>query len=148
MSVVLQIKQCALCVAISHVLLFVTPWTIVHKAPFSMGFSRQEYYSGLPFPTPGGLPNPGIEPMPLVPPAFSASIGRQITACHLESGTTVPPGKPQIKAYPWLCKGNINPLKILRSYNSKRNVFDFALTSVSQTCLSIALFLDWTPTNT
>ena len=62
--------------------------------------------------------------------------------------TTVPSGKPQIKGYPWLCKGNINPSKILRSYNSKRNVFDFALTSVSQTCLSLALFLDWTPTNT
>ena len=133
---------------LSHVQLFVTPGTVARQAPLSTEFSRQEYLSGLPFLTPGDLPNPGIEPVPLVPPASPASIGRQITACHLESGTTVPPGKPQIKAYPWLCKGNINPLKILRSYNSKRNVFDFALTSVSQTCLSIALFLDWTPTNT
>ena len=39
-----------------------TPWTIVHQAPPSMGFSRQEYWSGLPFPSPGDLPNPGIEP--------------------------------------------------------------------------------------
>ena len=46
----------------SHVQLFVTPWTIAHQAPLSMGFSRQEYWSGLPFPPPGGLPNPGIEP--------------------------------------------------------------------------------------
>ena len=40
----------------------VTPWTIACQAPLSMGFSRQEYWSGLPFPSPGDLPNPGIEP--------------------------------------------------------------------------------------
>ena len=38
------------------------PWTVAHQAPLSMGFSRQEYWSGLPFPSPGDLPNPGIEP--------------------------------------------------------------------------------------
>ena len=41
---------------------FETPWTVGHQAPLSMGFSRQEYWSGLPFPSPGDLPNPGIEP--------------------------------------------------------------------------------------
>ena len=41
---------------------FVTPWTVAHHAPLSMGFSRQEYWSGLPFPSPGDLPNPGTEP--------------------------------------------------------------------------------------
>ena len=40
----------------------VTPSTVARQAPLSMGFSRQEYWSGLPFPTPGDLPNPGIEP--------------------------------------------------------------------------------------
>ena len=45
----------------SHVQLFVTPWTIAHQAPLSMGFSRQEYWSGLPCPPPGHLSNPGIE---------------------------------------------------------------------------------------
>ena len=45
----------------SHVQLFVTPWTVACQAPPSMGFSRQAYWSGLPFPTPGDLPNPGIE---------------------------------------------------------------------------------------
>ena len=40
----------------------VSPWTIAHRAPPSMEFSRQEYWSGLPFPSPGGLPDPGIEP--------------------------------------------------------------------------------------
>ena len=39
-----------------------TPWTIALQAPLSMGFSRQQYWSGLPFPSPGDLPNPGIEP--------------------------------------------------------------------------------------
>ena len=46
----------------SHVRLFATPWTVAYQAPQSMGFSRQEYWSGLPFPSPGDLPNPGIEP--------------------------------------------------------------------------------------
>ena len=39
-----------------------TPWTVAHQAPLSMGLLRQEYWSGLPFPTPGDLPEPGIEP--------------------------------------------------------------------------------------
>ena len=46
----------------SHVQLFVTPWTVARRAPLSMGFSRQEYWSGLPFRSPGDLPDPGIEP--------------------------------------------------------------------------------------
>ena len=48
--------------SLSPVRLFVTPWTVVYQAPLSTGFSRQEYWSGLPFPSPGGLPDPGIEP--------------------------------------------------------------------------------------
>ena len=47
---------------LSRVRLFATPWTVAHPASPSMGFSRQEYWSGLPFPSPGDLPNPGIEP--------------------------------------------------------------------------------------
>ena len=48
--------------SLSHVRLFATLWTVAHQAPPSMGFSKQEYWSGLPFPSPGDLPNPGIEP--------------------------------------------------------------------------------------
>ena len=48
--------------SLSHVWLFATPWTIAYQAPPSMVFSKQEYWSGLPFPSPGDLPNPGIEP--------------------------------------------------------------------------------------
>ena len=47
---------------LSRVRLFATPWTVAYQAPLSMGFSRQEYWSGLPFPSPGDHPNPGIEP--------------------------------------------------------------------------------------
>ena len=48
--------------SLSHVQLFAIPWTIAYQAPLSMRFSRQEYWSGLPFPSPGDLPDPGIEP--------------------------------------------------------------------------------------
>ena len=51
--------------------LFVTPWTIAHKAPLSTEFSRQEYWSGLPFPPPGDLPSPGSEPASLTSPALA-----------------------------------------------------------------------------
>ena len=48
--------------SLSRARLFVTPWTVVYKVPLSMEFSRQEYWSGLPYPSPGDLPDPGIEP--------------------------------------------------------------------------------------
>ena len=48
--------------SLSHVQLFATPWTISYQAPLSMEFSRQEYWSGLLFPSPGDLPDAGIEP--------------------------------------------------------------------------------------
>ena len=55
----------------SHSRLFVTLWTVVCQAPLSMGFSRREYWSGLPCPPPGDLPDPGIEPESLMSPAFA-----------------------------------------------------------------------------
>ena len=48
--------------SLSRVQLFATPWTVAYQAPQTMGFSRQGYWSGLPFPSPGDLPNPAIEP--------------------------------------------------------------------------------------
>ena len=67
----------------SRVLLFVTPWTVFHQVPLSKGFPRQEYYSVLPFPTPGDLPDSGIKP-------------ESPESLVLASGffTTEPPGKP------------------------------------------------------
>ena len=54
---------------LSRVRLFAIPWTVAGRAPLSMEFSRQEYWSGLPFPSLGELPDPGIEP---TPPAWQA----------------------------------------------------------------------------
>ena len=48
--------------SLGRVQLFVIPWTVAYQAPLPMGFYRQEYWSGLPFPSPGDLPNPGIKP--------------------------------------------------------------------------------------
>ena len=56
----------------SRVRLFVSPWTVAHQAPLSMRFSRQEYWSGLSGPPPGGVPDPGIEPVSPVSPALQA----------------------------------------------------------------------------
>ena len=67
---------------LSHVQLFATPWTVARQAPLSMGFSRQEYWSGLPFPPLGDLPNPGIEPASPVSPALA---GRFFTTEPLEN---------------------------------------------------------------
>ena len=78
-----DITCCVCAQPLSHVWLFATPWTVTHQAPLSMGFSRQEYWSGFPFPTPGDLPDPGIETMSLASPALAGRL----------SGTE-PLGKP------------------------------------------------------
>ena len=63
---------CALlCSGLSLVRLFAAPWTVPHQAPLSMEFFLQEYRSGSPVPTPGYLPNPGIKPASLAPPALA-----------------------------------------------------------------------------
>ena len=76
--------------SLSRVRLFGTPWTIAHQAHPSMGFSRQECWSGLPFPSPGDLPDPGIE---LRSPALQADAlpseppGKPLIPCHIFAGT-------------------------------------------------------------
>ena len=75
----------------SHVQLFAILWTVAHQAPLSMGFSRQEYWSGLPCPPPRDIPNPGIEPTSLMSPALA---GRSLplviyTHTHTHTHTTM-----------------------------------------------------------
>ena len=74
----------SVCVCVSShfscVQLFVSRWTVAHQAPQSMGFSRQEYWSGLPFPPPGDLPDSGIEPASLVSPALAGGFFTTSTA--------------------------------------------------------------------
>ena len=84
--------------------LFATPWTVVHQASLSIGFSRQEYWSGLLYPSPGGPPNPGVEPashvscinsfLLLAPPGKPAAAAKllQSTLCDPIDGS--PPGSP------------------------------------------------------
>ena len=81
-----EVRKLCVCVcvfALSCVQLFVPPWTAAHQAPLFMEFSRHEYWSGLPFPPLGELPDPGIEPVSPAPPAFSGGFF-----------TTAPPRKP------------------------------------------------------
>ena len=62
-----KISACVcVCSCFCHVQLFATLWTTAHQAPLSMGFSRQEYWNGLPYPPPGDLPDPGTEPVSLM----------------------------------------------------------------------------------
>ena len=78
--------------SLNHVQFFATPLTVAHQASLSVGFPRQEYWSGLPFPSPGDLPDPGMEPTSPVSPAL---VGRFFI--------TEPPGKPRYLLH-WLCK--------------------------------------------
>ena len=72
------------CESLSQVQIFATPWTVAHQAPLSMGFSRQEYWNGLPFPSPANLPDPGIEP--------------RSPALQVDSLPSEPPRKPLVRA--------------------------------------------------
>ena len=91
--------------SLSHVGLSATLWTAAHQAPLYMGFQRQEYWSRFPFPPPGDLPGPGIEPESLVSPALA---GRFFT--------TKPHGKPQYNAYYMIIIMYIYTLYIKREY--------------------------------
>ena len=85
--------------SLSYVWLFATPWTVTYKAPLSMEFSRQKYWSGLPFPSPGDLPDPGIKP---------GSPTLQTDTLLFE-----PPGKPNIFNHKSLHVSIIISLKFL-----------------------------------
>ena len=77
---------------VSHVQLSATPWTVAHLASLSMGSPRQEYWSGLPFPPAGDLPDSGIEPTSPMSPAL-----------QVDSLPADPSGKPQISQMPGYC---------------------------------------------
>ena len=80
----------------SHVQLFATPWTVACQVPLSMGFSSQEYWSVLSFPSPGDLPDPGIKP--------------KFPALQADSLVSEPPGKPQMIYTPiQTCLGRWKP---------------------------------------
>ena len=67
-----KVRACSMLSHFSCVQLFETPWTIAHQASLSLGFLRQGYWSGLPCPPPGALPNAGIKPVPLRSPSLAS----------------------------------------------------------------------------
>ena len=101
--------------SLSRVRLSATQWTVARQAPLSMGFSGQEYWSGVPFPSPGDLPNPGIEPRS---PALQA-----------DALSSEPPGKPLVAKKP-------------KSQKAKKPCFACPLTCGSDcTTASLSAFL-------
>ena len=90
--------------SLSRVQLFATPWTVAHQAPLSMGFSRQEDWSGLPFPSPGDLPKPGIGP--------------RFPALQAEALSSEPPGIMEAKG--------MLPFKLLVNWKEQSQISIFA----------------------
>ena len=137
------------CWSLGYVQLFVTPWTVAHQAPLSMEFSRQEYWSWLPFLSPGDLPNPGITPGS---PALQA-----------DSVSSEPPGKPYlvtgiIYLQAVLTKWSLNivnfhaffsnNLRIIKSFFFFPTDFLFSILhscSIAQSCPTICDPMDCSP---
>ena len=97
----MYLYACIICVCVpSHVWLFVTPRTVAYQGSLSMEFSRQEYWDGLPFPSPGNLPNPGIEPVSLALQADSlrTELGGKPTEVDGDSATHWVVGKGEGEA--------------------------------------------------
>ena len=114
---ILGVSGCSCC-AMSHscVQLFVTLWTATCQAPLSLGFSRQEYWSGLLFSSPGDLPDPGTEP--------------RSPALHMDSLLSEPPGKPK--------NTGVDGLSLLQQSSQPRNrtgVSCVKVDSLSAVCL-------------
>ena len=110
------------------------PWTVAHQAPLFMGFSRQEYWSGLPLPSPRDLPNPGIEPGS---PAFQA-----------DTLTSEPPGKPSTgidrsnkqnrtprnkRMYLWTCMHTCHVFKVTIQWKMKKMKLGHLLANYEKT---------------
>ena len=79
----MHLRSCSFALMLNSGQLLAIPWTVAGQVPLSAGFSRQEYWSGLPVPPPGDLPHPGIEPRSLVSPTLAGGFF-----------TTLPPGNP------------------------------------------------------
>ena len=103
----------------SHVQLFATPRTVAHQAPLPTGFSRLEYWSGLPFPPPGDLPDPGIKPLSLASPALAGGFFATSATWETQDQDGSPylwqvgslplvlPGKPKTRMEALICPNSI-----------------------------------------
>ena len=101
---------------VHHVRLFATPWTVAYQASPSIRFSRQEYWSRLPFPSPGDLPDPGIEPRS---PALEA-----------DAQTSEPSGKPRfnprVRKIPWRREWQPTPVFLPGESHGQRNLAGYS----------------------
>ena len=95
--------------SLGRVQLFTTPWTVAFQAPLPMEFSRQEYWSGLPFPSPGDIPKPGIEPrsLPLkadaLPSETPGKPASQVKSIEISSNDTAAAAAKSLQSCPTLC---------------------------------------------
>ena len=102
--VCVRVCVCACVHSVSLVQLFVAPWTVAHKTPLSMEFSRQEHWSGLPFPPPGDLPNPGIKLSFLMCPVLAGGFfttGKYLPRYKICLQWGRPRSDPWVRMIPW-----------------------------------------------
>ena len=113
-----RLRHQCVCVSRSVVSDSATPWTVAHQAPLSTGFSRQEYWSGLLFPSPGDLPDPGTEPVSYI----SCIAGGFFT--------TEPPGKPKYitssQLMPWRRKWQPTPVFLPGEFYGQRSLVGYS----------------------
>ena len=119
----------------TRVWLFATPCTVARQAPLSMGLSQQEYWSGLSFPTPGDLPDPGIKPTSLAPPEWQADSwplaphGRILKLILCWPKTSCVCSKwfdPWVGKIPWRRKWQPTPVFLLGKFHAQRSLVGYS----------------------
>ena len=144
----------------SRVRLFVIPWTVVCQAPLSMGFSKQENWNGLPFPSPGDLPHPGIEPVSLTSLSPALAEGFLTTSATWEALNQLyiytfvsilytctdvsPPSWASLPYAPPLAPHTVGPHRALRWAPCADSSFPLALVS-TWSCMHLSVSLSVRP---
>ena len=138
---------------VSHVWLFATPWTVAHQAPLSMGFSRQEDWSGLPCPPPRDLPDPGMEPVSLMSPALAGGVFTMSTTWEAFSVLQKPLLCPKLQTLYLLLTNSKQRITVVKWSGSRNLVFFYIETETDTVhpwgcfffflaCLFVSLFCD------
>ena len=123
MSAVHESEFTPLVCVLSHlrgVCLFVTPQTVARQATLSMGFSREEYWSGLPFPSPGDLPDSGIEPTSFIPPVLAGRFFTTSATWEAFQNKSQPVKFPPMRDYIHSSESNTHSGTQNKTYSSKQ----------------------------